>query len=242
MNARQAAQTAEDARAISLQRQEEERLANERAAAAEKIRLANEDAARKQQEAERAEAARAAALRSEEEARLREQEARNRALESERKRLQVEHEREELRARILAQLNAILETRDTPRGLVVNMSDVLFDTGKFTLRPIAREKLARITGIVLSYPELRLAAEGHTDSVGSVELNQTLSEKRAGEVMEYFVTNGVSDLNVSAAGLGENDPIADNKTAKGRQANRRVELIVSGEVIGTKLGSPVATP
>src|SRR5579863_7055457 len=102
-------------------------------------------------------------------------------------------DREELRARLLQQFNLILETRDTARGLVVNMSDVLFDSGKYTLRPLAREKLAKISGIVLGYPSLKLAVEGNTDSVGTDDFNQQLSEQRAGAVRNYLTQQGVPE-------------------------------------------------
>jgi outer membrane protein OmpA-like peptidoglycan-associated protein len=146
-------------------------------------------------------------------------------------------DREELRARLLQQFNLILETRDTARGLVVNMSDVLFDSGKFTLRPLAREKLAKISGIVLAYPSLRLAVEGNTDSVGTEIFNQHLSERRAEGVRTYLTQQGVPESSTTAAGFGKSRPIASNDTAEGRQQNRRVELVVSGEVIGTKIVS-----
>jgi len=146
-------------------------------------------------------------------------------------------DREELRAKLLQQFNLILETRDTARGLVVNMSDVLFDSGQFTLRPLAREKLAKISGIVLAYPTLMLAVEGNTDSVGTEEFNQTLSEKRAESVRGYLTKQGVPESSTTAAGFGKSRPIASNDTSDGRQQNRRVELIVSGEVIGTKIVS-----
>jgi outer membrane protein OmpA-like peptidoglycan-associated protein len=155
---------------------------------------------------------------------------------------QAIHEREELRAKLLAQFNLILETRDTARGLVVNMSDVLFDSGQYTLRPQAREKLAKISGIVLAYPTLLLAVEGNTDSVGTEEFNQTLSEKRAETVRSYLTKEGVPEASTTAAGFGKTRPIASNDTADGRQQNRRVELIVSGEVIGTKVVSIVVLP
>jgi len=144
-------------------------------------------------------------------------------------------DREELRARLLQQFSLILETRDTARGLVVNMSDVLFDSGKFTLRPLAREKLAKISGIVLAYPSLRLAVEGNTDSVGTEAFNQQLSEHRAEGVRSYLTQQGVPESSTSATGFGKNRPIASNDTSEGRQQNRRVELVVSGEVIGTKI-------
>jgi outer membrane protein OmpA-like peptidoglycan-associated protein len=146
-------------------------------------------------------------------------------------------DREELRARLLQQFNLILETRDTARGLVVNMSDVLFDSGKYTLRPLAREKLAKISGIVLAYPSLNLAVEGNTDSVGTEAFNQDLSEKRAEGVRSYLTQQGVPESSTTATGFGKNRPIASNDTSEGRQQNRRVELIVSGEVIGTKIVS-----
>jgi outer membrane protein OmpA-like peptidoglycan-associated protein len=144
-------------------------------------------------------------------------------------------DREELRARLLQQFNLILETRDTARGLVVNMSDVLFDSGKYTLRPLAREKLAKISGIVLGYPSLKLAVEGNTDSVGTELFNQDLSEKRAEGVRTYLTQQGVPESSTTATGFGKTRPIASNDTSEGRQQNRRVELIVSGEVIGTKI-------
>jgi outer membrane protein OmpA-like peptidoglycan-associated protein len=146
-------------------------------------------------------------------------------------------DREELRARLLQQFNLILETRDTARGLVVNMSDVLFDSGKFTLRPLAREKLAKISGIVLAYPSLKLAVEGNTDSVGTEIFNQHLSERRAEGVRTYLTQQGVPESSTTATGFGKSRPIASNDTSEGRQQNRRVELVVSGEVIGTKIVS-----
>jgi len=155
---------------------------------------------------------------------------------------QAVRDREELRARLLLQLNAILMTRDTARGLVVNMSDVLFDTGKYTLRPAAREKLAKISGIILAYPTLNLAIEGNTDSVGGDEYNQDLSEKRAGAVRDYLAQQKVPMTSMTSKGFGKTQPVATNETADGRQANRRVELVVSGEVIGTTIGVVAVVP
>jgi outer membrane protein OmpA-like peptidoglycan-associated protein len=145
-------------------------------------------------------------------------------------------EREELRARLLQQFNAILATQDTARGLVVNLSDVLFDTAKYTLRPEAREKLAKISGIVLAYPDLRLAIEGNTDSVGGDAMNQELSERRAGAVLDYLALQKIPAASMTSEGFGKTRPIASNDTAEGRQQNRRVEMIVSGDVIGTTIG------
>src|SRR3984957_8272491 len=149
---------------------------------------------------------------------------------------QSERDKQELRAKLLQQFNRILETRDTVRGLIVNLGDVLFDTGRYTLRPPAREALAKLSGIVLAYPGLKLTVEGHSDSTGTSAFNQKLSEQRAMTVRDYLVQQGVDMNSVTAAGLGEGMPIADNSTAAGRQKNRRVEIIVSGEVIGTRIG------
>jgi outer membrane protein OmpA-like peptidoglycan-associated protein len=149
---------------------------------------------------------------------------------------QAVRDREELRAKLLQQFNAILATRDTARGLVVNLSDVLFDSGKYTLRPLAREKLAKISGIVLAYPDLKLAIEGNTDSVGSDSMNQTLSERRAGSVMDYLAKENIPTASMTSQGFGKTQPIASNDTAEGRQQNRRVEMVVSGDVIGTSVG------
>ena len=143
---------------------------------------------------------------------------------------------EALRAQLLEQFNRILDTRDTQRGLVINMADVLFDTGKFALRPIAREKLARLGGIVLAHAGLNLDIEGHTDSTGSDELNQKLSDQRADSVRKYLIEQGLPETSLIAVGFGKSMPVADNSTAAGRQQNRRVEIIVSGELIGTKIG------
>jgi outer membrane protein OmpA-like peptidoglycan-associated protein len=157
-----------------------------------------------------------------------------------RQRVQMEKEKAELRVTLLAQFNAILQTRDTPRGLIVNMSDVLFDTGKYSLRPAAREKLAKLAGIVSGHPGLLLAVEGHTDSVGGDEYNQELSEHRSEGVRDYLTQQGMAASSVTSKGFGKTMPVATNETADGRQQNRRVELVISGEVIGTVIGTPIA--
>jgi outer membrane protein OmpA-like peptidoglycan-associated protein len=149
---------------------------------------------------------------------------------------QAVQEKEELRAKLLQQFNVIFTTRDTARGLIVNLSDVQFDTGKSTLRPEAREKLAKISGIVLAYPDLRLAIEGNTDSVGSDAKNQVLSEQRADSVRDYMVKENIPAASMTSKGFGKMQPVASNDTAEGRQQNRRVEMVVSGEVIGTTVG------
>ena len=156
--------------------------------------------------------------------------------EADRLRLKAEAEKAELRAQLLSQFNLVLETRDTARGLIVNMSDVLFDTAKYTLRPEARERLAKVAGILLGHQGLKLEVEGHTDSVGGEAYNQNLSEQRAGSVRDYLIHQGISRLDLPPAkGFGKSQPVATNDTATGRQRNRRVEIIVSGELIGTQI-------
>ncbi|HXQ27034.1 MAG TPA: OmpA family protein [Candidatus Acidoferrales bacterium] len=151
---------------------------------------------------------------------------------------QAEAEKGELRKQLLAQLSSILQTHDTVRGLIVNMSDVLFDTGSYTLRAAAREKLAKISGILLAYPGLKIQVEGHTDSVGGDDFNQRLSEQRAGMVRDYLVDQLVPATAVTARGFGKTKPVASNDTPEGRQQNRRVELVVSGDAIGDSVDAP----
>ena len=223
------AQAAEDARrraeaeaanAEAQQRQAAALAAQQQAQAdADAARLAAEEAARQKAEADQQRAA------------------------AEQGRQQAEQQKEEMRARLLAQLNQVLQTRDTARGLIVSMPDVLFDFNKYTLKPEARERLARISGIVLAYPDLRLNIEGYTDSIGTDQYNQTLSEKRAATVRDYLISSGVSINNVIAQGFGKADPVADNSTAAGRKLNRRVDMVVSGDVIGKQnMESPSSTP
>lgn len=158
------------------------------------------------------------------------------AASSEQRMKEAVQEKEQLRAKLLQQFNVIFTTRDTARGLIVNLSEVLFDTGRSTLRREAREKLAKISGIVLAYPDLKLAIEGNTDSVGSDSKNQVLSEQRANSVRDYLLKENIPAASMTSKGLGETQPVASNDTAEGRQQNRRVEMVVSGEVIGTTVG------
>ena len=157
------------------------------------------------------------------------------AADADRLRMKAEQDQAMLRQQLLDQFNSILQTRDTARGLIVNMSDVLFDTARYTLKPGAREKLAKVSGIILGHPGLKIAVEGHTDSVGGDEYNMKLSENRAGAVRDFLVSQGVPASSVTAQGFGKTLPVADNGTAAGRQQNRRVELVVSGEILGTTL-------
>jgi outer membrane protein OmpA-like peptidoglycan-associated protein len=227
--ARQTAQFAEDARALAVQRQEEERIAKERdEAAAQAKAQAEAKAAEEAAEAKRKADAEAAEAKQKADAEIAAKEAAAQ---------QAEREKQQLRARLLEQFNRVLPTTDTSRGLVVNMGDVLFDTGKSNLRPDAREALAKLSGIVLNYPSLQLSIEGFTDSTGGAEFNQTLSEKRADAVRDYLISHGIDEGTLSAKGFGMNNPVADNRTGEGRQKNRRVEIVVSGEVIGQKVGS-----
>ena len=150
---------------------------------------------------------------------------------------QADSDKAEMRARLSTQLNLILQTRDSARGLIVNMSDVLFDSGRYSLKPGAREKLAKVAGILLAYPGINVQVGGYTDNVGSDDMNQTLSEHRAGSVRDYLVESGVSSNAVTARGYGNTEPVATNDSSTGRQQNRRVELVVSGDVIGSSVNA-----
>jgi outer membrane protein OmpA-like peptidoglycan-associated protein len=150
---------------------------------------------------------------------------------------QAETDKAAMRAKLSEQLNSILQTRDSARGLIVSMSDVLFDTGKYSLKPGAREKLAKVAGILLSYPGLNIEVGGYTDNVGGDAMNQTLSENRAGSVRDYLIQQGVSTNSVSARGFGNTLPVASNSNSAGRQQNRRVELLVSGDAIGSPVNA-----
>src|SRR5271163_1131562 len=150
---------------------------------------------------------------------------------------QAETDKAAMRAKLSEQLNSILQTRDSARGLIVSMSDVLFDTGKFSLKPGAREKLAKVAGILLAYPGLNIEVGGYTDNVGGDAMNQTLSENRAGSVRDYLVQQGVATGSVSSRGFGNTLPVASNDDSAGRQQNRRVELLVSGDAIGAPVNA-----
>jgi outer membrane protein OmpA-like peptidoglycan-associated protein len=237
----QAQQAAEQAR----QSAEQARLDQERRAQAEADRLAAERAKREAEQATAqamqdraaADAARAAALAQQQALQSEAERARLAAQQAEQMRQQAENEKAQLRDRLRQQLNMVLETRETARGLIVNISDVLFDFNKFTLKPGAREKMAKVSGILLAYPGLKIQVEGHTDSIGSDEYNQRLSEQRAESVRDYLTAQGVPSQSVTAVGFGKSRPVASNDSDAGRQQNRRVELVVSGEPIGVD-GTP----
>jgi outer membrane protein OmpA-like peptidoglycan-associated protein len=150
---------------------------------------------------------------------------------------QADTDKAAMRAKLSEQLNSILQTRDSARGLIVSMSDVLFDSGKYSLKPGAREKLAKVAGILLAYPSLNIEVGGYTDNVGGDSMNQTLSENRANSVRDYLVQEGVATNSVSAKGFGNTLPVTSNDNAAGRQQNRRVELLVSGEAIGVPVNA-----
>ncbi len=217
---------AEKARADAEQaKAEAERMKQEAVAAAQ-------EASRQKEEAEKA---KAEAVAQQQVLAAETDKARAAAAQSDSLRQQAEKEKQELRARLLQQLNSILATRDSARGLIANMSDVLFRSGSFELLPGARERLAKVSGIVLAYPSLHVAVEGHTDSVGGDQYNQDLSEHRAQAVRDYFVQQGIPSSAVEARGFGKSEPIASNDTAEGRQQNRRVELVLSGDAIGSTI-------
>jgi outer membrane protein OmpA-like peptidoglycan-associated protein len=281
--AREAVQTAEDARAITVKKMDEVRLDNERRAAADaqaQTQAQADDATRQKEHAQsdqaraelataqaqsdtaRAQAARAqaesdtaraqadAAKAQSDSDRAKSDMADSQAAsanalsaaqaDADRSRLaaqQAETDKAAMRTRLSEQLNRILQTRDTARGLIVSMSDVLFDTGKYSLKPGAREKLAKVAGILLSYPGLNIEVGGYTDNVGGDQMNQTLSENRASSVRDYLVQQGVMTNSVSARGFGNTLPVASNNNSSGRQQNRRVELLVSGEAIGNPVNA-----
>jgi|SRR5579884_426114 len=261
MTAKEAVQKAEDARVVSLRKQQQLALDQERQEAAARQAAAQQAAQQAEMQAQqaaqqRAQAEAQARLEAEQRAQAEKakeeadaaraqaaseaQKAQQAAAEADRLRMQAQEQERQLREQLLQQFNAVLPTRETPRGLVVNMQDVLFDTGKYTLKEPAKLALAKIAGIVISHPGLNLQIEGYTDSTGTAAFNQKLSEQRANAVRDFLMQQGVNTQNMTAVGYGENYPVASNDTAAGRQLNRRVELVVSGEIIGVKIGTPPA--
>jgi len=249
--AREAVQSAEDARIITIRKiKAEDDAANQQARmnaeqSAQQSQLAAQRAqaiaqqqadARQKADAERQRAEAAAAA-----ARAAQQQAEASAQQAQLTAQQAQQNAEQVREKLRQQLSQVLQTTETARGLIVNMSDVLFDFNKFTLKPEAREKLAKVSGILLAYPGLKVQVEGYTDSIGSDEYNQKLSEERADGVRDYLVQQSVADANVTAQGYGKTHPVADNSTNDGRAQNRRVELVVSGAAIGIQQSEPGAT-
>jgi outer membrane protein OmpA-like peptidoglycan-associated protein len=259
---RQTVQTAEDAREIAVKRIEEDRRVNERVAsshaqaqaeaqadeATRQKELAQSNAAAAQTDAANAQAAankaqadmaanQAASAAAVTAAQTDADQARSVAQQAEQNEHQADSDKAVMRAQLSEQLNKILQTRDSARGLIVSMSDVLFDTGEYSLKPGAREKLAKVAGILIAYPSLNIAVGGYTDNVGGDEMNQKLSENRAGAVRDYLVQQGVAANSVSATGFGNSEPVTSNDNSAGRQQNRRVELVVSGDAIGSPINA-----
>jgi outer membrane protein OmpA-like peptidoglycan-associated protein len=224
---RDAVQTAEDAREIAIKQVGEEHLANERQASADAQ-------AKSQGQADDA-------IRERDKAQADADQSRLTAQQAQQDTHQAQDDKAAMRARLSQQLNNVLATRDSARGLIVSMSDVLFDTGKYSLKPDAREKLAKVSGILLSYPGLNIQVGGYTDNVGGDEMNQELSEHRAGSVRDYLVQEGVATNSVSVKGFGDTLPVASNDSSAGRQQNRRVELLVSGDAIGSPANATVGS-
>lgn len=265
--AREAAQTAEEARIMSIKREQDAQAEQERKAAADQAAQAQQNAqaqqaaaAQAQAQAEQSQAQAAQAQQAQQQAeqerqqaQLAQQQAAQQAQEadqarqqaeqarqqSEQARQQAETDKAQMRARMLQQLNQVLQTRDTARGLIVSMPDVLFDTGKADLKPTARERLAKVAGILIAYPDIHVEIDGYTDSTGNLEFNQRLSQQRADSVRSYLSSQGVNSSTIVTQGFGPSDPVASNETAAGRQQNRRVELVVSGSSIGGSTGPNV---
>jgi outer membrane protein OmpA-like peptidoglycan-associated protein len=241
--AREAVQSSEDARLITIRKIKAEddaaqlkaRQDAEQAAQQAQLAAQQAQAAADQQAAQRAQADAAAA-----EAEARAQKAKAEQQAAEQAAQQATQQSEQMRERLKQQLNQVLQTTETARGLIVNMSDVLFDFNKFTLKGDAQVKLAKVSGILLAYPNLKLQVEGYTDNIGSDEYNQKLSEERAGAVRDFLVAQSVPDMNITAQGYGKTNPIADNSTNSGRAQNRRVQLVVSGAAIGIQESEPGA--
>jgi outer membrane protein OmpA-like peptidoglycan-associated protein len=242
--AREAVEKAEDARVDTLRKKAADR---QRIAEAEKVTAQQQAAASMQQAqesnlqaeqaklaAEQAQAAKAEADAERAKALAEAAAARAQAQQANQQVADANAVREKLRQ----QLNSVLATSESARGLIVNLSDVLFDTGKFSLKPNTQISLAKVAGILEAYPGLKVQVEGYTDSVGSDELNQKLSENRANAVMNFLVGQGVQQANITAHGYGKNNPVADNSTAAGRAQNRRVNLVVSGDAIGIQETNP----
>jgi outer membrane protein OmpA-like peptidoglycan-associated protein len=236
--ARGAVQDAEDARVSTLRKIQEEKERQQQLAVQQSQQEAQQAQMVAQQEA--LQRAQADAQRAQAEAAA--ANARAAQVAAEHSAQQATNQTEEMRERLRAQLGQVLQTQETARGLIVNMSDVLFDTAQYTLKPDAREKLAKVSGILLAYPDLKVQVEGYTDTVGSDEYNLTLSQHRADAVRDYLVSQGVNVANTSSVGYGKSSPIADNSTSAGRAQNRRVNLVVSGTAIGVQQSQPTAAP
>ena len=263
--AREAVQAAEDARLITIRKlraADEQEAQNARLRAEQQAAEAKQAAEQQQKEREQAEQvaqeaqqkAEAAqrqqqeAEQASEQARLQQQQAEQQTAaarlaqqQAEQSAQQLAQQADQARERLRDQLSQVIQTRESARGLIMNMSDVLFAFNKYELKPDAREKLAKISGILLAYPDLKVQVEGYTDNVGTADYNQKLSEHRADNVRTFLVSQSVPSSNISAQGFGEDNPVASNDTNSGRAQNRRVELVVSGAAIGVQ-GSAAPAP
>jgi outer membrane protein OmpA-like peptidoglycan-associated protein len=234
--ARGAVQDAEDARVSTLRKIQQEKEHQQQVATQQAQEAAQQAQIEAQQQALKRAQADAAAAQAEAAA----ANARAAQAAAEHSAQQATDQTEQMRERLRSQLSQVLQTQETARGLIVNMSDVLFDTGKYTLKPEAREKLAKVSGILLAYPNLKVQVEGYTDNVGGDQYNLTLSQQRGDAVRAYLVSQGVSPDNISATGYGMSNPVADNATSAGRAQNRRVQMVVSGSAIGVQQTQPSA--
>ncbi|MGB7549054.1 MAG: OmpA family protein [Terracidiphilus sp.] len=245
---RETVQTAEEAREIAVKKLDETRRADERQASSDAQAQSQAQAdqailqkAQAESDAQKAQADmaanQAASARAITAAQADADKSRLMAQQAQEKENQADADKAVMRAQLSEQLNKVLETRDSARGLIVSMSDVLFDTGEYSLKPGAREKLAKVAGILISYPGLNIEVGGYTDNVGGDEMNQKLSENRAGAVRDYLVAQGVATNSVTAKGFGNTLPVASNDNSAGRQKNRRVELVVSGDAIGIPINA-----
>ena len=235
--ARSATQQAEDARSIAVKAEAEDKVALAKQAEADRAAAAAQREAqlKAQQEADAQRAAQETQARAEADAARKQ--ADEAAAKSAAEAAKAVEAQRQLRAQLLAQLNAVLQTVDTPRGLVVTMADVLFASGKYELSQAASLALAKMSGVILAHPGLTLKIAGYTDSTGSDEFNLKLSGQRADAVRMFLVQQGLNPDSVTSMGMGSADPVASNDTAAGRQQNRRVEIVVSGEAIGTQSGN-----
>jgi outer membrane protein OmpA-like peptidoglycan-associated protein len=253
--AREAVQTAEDSRLITIRKIKAGDEAAEKARIEGDRRKALDDAAAAQAQAQQsaaaaqqaqdqqaqAQAQAAAAQQQEAQAQAAAAQARAQQQAAEAAAAQAAQQTAEMREHLKQQLNSVLNTQETARGLIVNMSDVLFDFNKYTLKSDAQVKLAKISGILLTYPNLKMQVEGYTDSVGSDEYNLKLSQERATAVQAFLIEQGVQPGNITSQGYGKADPVADNSTNSGRTQNRRVAMVVSGQSIGVQEQAPTSS-
>jgi outer membrane protein OmpA-like peptidoglycan-associated protein len=134
----------------------------------------------------------------------------------------------ELEAELLA-----LNAKQTERGMVLTLGDVLFDTGLAQIRPEATRNMVKLAEFLKRYPEARASIEGHTDSVGSASSNYSLAQRRADSVRSALIDLGVPTASMSTRALGPDVPVATNDTPSGRQMNRRVEIVFGNDIVGS---------